>query len=279
MPPRATADLYRANQRRVAVLLALVRGDYLETGRVSPKLVAAVVAAQYGAAVDGAASVPAALAQIGYEVAPIAKVNPRGFAGVTADGRETATLLAYAERVVEETTGGRADRIVAGMRWLNTAIHSEVVDTSRAASSTAIAVRPKVGFVRMVNPPCCQQCAILAGRFYRWSDGFQRHKRCDCIHQPAHEEQPKAGYATSIPVSQIKDLTEAQRKAIDDGADLNRVVNAYRDAHPGQRTRMQTTAELGPVKGMKRLTPEGIYRIAGTREQAVKLLRANGYVL
>ncbi len=217
---------------------------------------------------------PAALREIGYDGKAMATVAAEGFAGVTADGREMASLVQYTDRVADQS-GPRAAR-----NWLRVAVHSELVDTVRAASSVAIAVTPRAGWVRMVNPPCCQDCAILAGRYYRWSQGFQRHKLCDCIHRPSYDSEPRSGYATAVPVSQIKDLTVAQRQALDEGADLNRVVNAYRGEVPGRRHRMQTTGELGRVAGMRRLTPEGIYRLAGgSREAAVKLLRANGYVL
>lgn len=272
--PRATTDLYRANQGRVAALVAQVEREWTKAGRVSPRLIAAVLAAQLGAATDGVQSVPAAFRELGYDAKPMARVSPEGFVGTTADGRDMASLVRYADQVADQG-GERAAR-----NWLRVAVHSELVDVVRAASSVAIASTPGAGWVRMVNPPCCQDCAILAGRFYRWSQGFQRHKLCDCIHRPSYQSEPRASYATSVPVSQIKDLTQSQRRALDEGADLHRVVNAYRGEVPGRRHRMQTTGELGSVAGMRRLTPEGIYRIAGgSREVAVKLLRANGYLL
>src|SRR5690348_18342012 len=40
----------------------------------------------------------------------------------------------------------------------------------------------------LLNPPSCQRCAILAGRWYRWSQGFLRHPRCDCVNLPAERQ-------------------------------------------------------------------------------------------
>ena len=72
--PRATTDLYRANQRRVAALVAQVEREWTKAGRVSPRLIAAVLAAQFGAATDGAQSVPAAFRELGYDVKPMVRV-------------------------------------------------------------------------------------------------------------------------------------------------------------------------------------------------------------
>lgn len=88
-----------------------------------------------------------------------------------------------------------------------------------------------------------------------------------------------------IDPDQIHDLTEAQREALADGADLSRVVNAYRTADrdargrvvAGARQRMTTTTEIG--RGDRaRLTPDGIRQIGRTREERVALLVEHGYL-
>lgn len=173
------------------------------------------------------------------------------------------------------------------MAWLDLAIQRQISDTGRLASGTAIAATRNTGYVRYVNPPCCQDCAILAGRWYRHSAGFQRHHRCDCQHRPASSREVPAGYTDTIALDQIRDLTAAQRKAIDDGADLNQVVNAYRRQTPSRRHRMQTTTEgtsragwYGRTgRGGRRLTPEAIYTQARSREEAVRLLADYGYLI
>ena len=124
----------------------------------------------------------------------------------------------------------------------------------------------------MVSPPCCKDCAILAGRFYRYSQGFQRHPGCDCRHQATTEDRSHE-LAQEIPHSQIRDLTDADRDALDKGADLARVVNSRR----GMSADRTTTTALAR-RGQTRLTPEGIYRTAGTREESLRLLRTHGYL-
>ena len=77
-------------------------------------------------------------------------------------------------------------------------------------------------------------------------------------------------------------MTKGDRKALDEGADLNQVVNAKRGAS-GMTTTEGTTKRglagqrLG--KGRQRLTPNGIYRIASDRTEAMTLLKQHGYVL
>lgn len=96
---------------------------------------------------------------------------------------------------------------------------------------------------------------------------------CDCVHYPVRGSKVPAGYKQSIADDQIHDLTDAQRQALAEGSDRNRVLNAYRGTNtPAERLGMDTSKS-------GRLTPEGIYARAKTREEAVELLRTNGYLL
>jgi hypothetical protein len=114
----------------------------------------------------------------------------------------------------------------------------------------------------------------------------------------ANEPWPEGA---GVAVEDIKDLTKNQRKAIADGADMNQVINAHR-ANSRSKNGLYTTEGVtrrgiagrrliesgGSVRGkgrystarVRRLTPEGIYRqAAGNRDEALRLLKANGYVL
>lgn len=173
MLPAATADLYRAGQARVAETLRLTRREW-DAAR-SPdavdlrRVLALLTASMLGAAQDGAGSVGAALAATGFAVDPVAQVDPRGFARSASDGRPLETLL-RAPVIVARSSGMDAGRVV-----LDRIVHTQVQDAARAASSVAITARPGVGWVRYVNPPCCQDCAVQAGRWFRWNAGFARH--------------------------------------------------------------------------------------------------------
>ena len=316
MLPQATADLYRAGQQRVAETLYESRRVWDKArspGQVDVDRLAMLLAASMvGAAADGAASVGAALAATGYPVDPVARIDPRAFALSASDGRPLRSLVTVPALVA------RAEGMDAGRVSLDRIVHTQVQDASRAASSVAVATRPKVGWIRFVNPPCCQDCAVQAGRWFRWNEGFERHPNCDCVHRPAHESEPPEGYTQDVDPDQIHDLTVGQRLALEDGGDLGQVVNSLRTdgwrkmstaadyttegtTKRGWHSYVQRTMERqkgetltwtagapqrrGAVEGYRirrtapRPTPDAIYRFSSSREEAIRLLHANGYVV
>lgn len=220
--------------------------------------------------------VPAALGQTGFPEKPLALVNPKAFMNVASDGRSLESLLWLVPDVADRAGGPVVQRMAAGRTFLDLVTHRQVADAGRGASSVAIAATARTGWVRYVNPPCCQRCAVLAGRVYRYSQGFKRHHRCDCQMRPVSDREPPEGYTDTIKPDQIHDLTDAQREALAEGADLNRTVNAYRKRLK-DRDKMTTTYEL--ARGGGRLTPDGIYQVASSREQAIAMLRTHGYLL
>jgi hypothetical protein len=197
-------------------------------------------------------------------------VNTDSLSGIASDGRPLGSLLEQA-----------ADSHALEMMAL-----TQIADAGRVAAGLAIAARPKVGWTRMVNPPCCARCAILAGKFFRWNQGFQRHPMCDCTHIPTVEDQvgdvrtdPQALFAQG----QVNGVTQAEQKAIGQGADLNQVINARRSLYmddAGRRlTREATTRRGGRGIDGFRPTPEQIYREAGDDQgEALRLLTRFGYL-
>lgn len=152
-------------------------------------------------------------------------------------------------------------------------VGSLVNDAGRSTMGVFAASRDReIGHVRTLTPPSCSRCAILAGRWYRWSDGFQRHPKCDCTMLPGGRSAGVADPFGAFERGEITDLTKAQTKAVRDGADISRVVNATKG--------MQTTSFAGRrVARGGRLSPEAIYNIAQPdRQEAIRLLRANGYI-
>ena len=318
-PPSAVEAHYVAQQRQAQAAVLLARRqwrrlspDLSEWDRIVDPLVAVLAAAQLGAARAGEAYVPLALAEVGVDVPVAAAGRAEGFAGIAADGRPLASLLYSAVvRVKDSYAGGlqAPQALAAGEQWLGTIVRSEVADAARGAVQVAIAARPRVGYTRMVNPPCCQRCAVLAGKFFKWNTGFKRHKNCDCRHVPSTQED-FGGLVSDVHPDQIKDLTVGQRKAVGDGADLNQVINAHRKGARSSdgMTTSEGTTRRGYASYVKReaarqrgeiakeavsrssgrrnvtrtgprLTPDAIYRLAATREEALHLLAKNGYIV
>jgi hypothetical protein len=166
----------RAAWRKVS--LVDVSGSWEEA--VQPLLIT-MTQLQRTAARSGSAYTADALAAQGDYEAPAAFVNPGGFAGIAPDGRELAGLLYSPATKVKAYIGRDVEPVQAlrmGRNHLDVIARTVVADTARAAASVDIASRPNVGYTRMLVPPSCGRCAVLAGRFYRWNQGFARHPRC-----------------------------------------------------------------------------------------------------
>ena len=321
---------------------------------VGPKLAALVAAAQIAAAREADRYIAEVLTELGIIAAEPGIVVPRQFAGYAGDGREVSALLAQAvphagrrlndlraehearrvAAVAAMPTADLADAItipvtrfdsdlaarqaLAGTeRWLEMVAATILADTARAAESAAMAARPQVrGYVRMLNPPSCSRCAILAGRFYRWNAGFERHPGCDCVHIPSRESlagdltvNPNTYFDSLSTADQDRIFTKVGAQAIRDGADINQIVNARRGMRRAQLYGHDVilTTEGATRRGFAygrlsrgtsrntdtrtdggryfrtrspRLMPESIYQIAGNdRDEAIRLLRAHGFIL
>lgn len=233
---------------------------------IATRLALIVTAAQQGAAQDAKALLATTLGE-----AP--KISPVAFSGFASDGRPLRSLLyspvPYARSLYGSGLTG-AEVMRAAEVWLGVHVRTQVADAGRAATSVGVTATEGAGWYRYVAPPCCQRCAVLAGKWFRWNEGFARHPGCDCTHAPAARGAPP-GFTATIGPEDVHDLTEAQRKALAEGGDFGKVINAYRSTHPGQDLNAVTQAG-------RRLTPDGIYQQAHSREHAVELLRQHGYL-
>jgi hypothetical protein len=258
--PQASESLYESLQRYQLALLSIGRrlwrrvlpGDLDGSWqRVMPQMVAYTAGAQLAAAQAAVQYVPAVLEETGQPDRPQAAVRPQAFSGVSYDGRPLDTALEGGVRHTKLLIGaGRepAEALVGGRKWLEQALQTAVADAARDATAAQIAVRERMGWVRMVNPPCCTRCAVLAGQWYRWNDGFLRHPGCDCVHIPT-AENASGDYVTDpkmlVERGLITDLTKGQRQRLDDGADLTKVLNESRDAWRARMALERKRAKAG----------------------------------
>lgn len=241
------------------------------------RLAALVAAYQLLAAQQGAAAVPATLTEQGLATAATATVAAQALAGTTSAGFPLATIFESLESAAQ----------------LSMLVASSVQDAGRNGASVRMAVTPSVdGYVRMLNPPSCSRCVILAGKFYRWNEGFERHPNCDCRHIPTTENlagdittDPQAYFDSLTHLEQDRIFTATGAEAIRDGADMGRVVNARRNggvrkAQLFGREAFTTTVGTGRrSRGGPRLMPESIYAIAGDdRAEAIRLLKLHGFI-
>lgn len=257
-----------------------------------PAVVSVVSGIQAKAAAAGASYGAATLAQQGLYEAPRYFVDPQAFAGVASDGRSLAGLLyAPVPHTKALIAGGMepAQALEQGGKLLTTLTRTQVADAGRGAAGVDMATRKNTGFIRMLNPPSCSRCSILAGRFYRWNTGFDRHPRCDCIHVQTSVEAAKTEglmhdpyeYFHSLsPEDQDRVYTKAGAQAVRDGGDIFQVVNSRRGMKPGGLLTTEGTSKRGNFgKNGPRLTPEAIYGKGLSRAETLKELERYGYIL
>lgn len=287
----AQAQARSAHEAQRLIVLAAVRAIRLlfRGSDRSPTRVAATVTG-YQAASAGVAS-----RRIADYAGKAPTVRPLAFAGSTAAGfpltDPLTPLIADFEAQLEAGTQAALDRI-------DRLVASEVADAGRSAAQAEIVAEPLwTNYVRVLNPPSCARCAILAGRIYRDLDGFARHPLCDCIHWPveswdqAHDLGLVFSAKDAFERGQVNGLSQADSQAIADGANIAQVVNAAQG---------MATADIFNQRGVKvtltgttkrsawrkanpnrayRLRPEAIYAAAKTAEDAARLLKLYGYIL
>lgn len=345
---RQQAIAQRASARVRQLWRQIDRGDISGSWQeLAPQLIEAVSDAQTKAAALADPYLDAVLAAEGADPVAAGRVVPGALAGIASDGRPLISLLYQpvidwkvrmaAGQSMEDAFRGS---LASALRITGT----QVTDAGRGATGTAMAGRRTIqGYVRVVQPPACARCVILAGREYGWNKGFQRHPRCDCIHLPttlvARNQNrgrlgsdsftpttrpgsgspgfidPRAYFNSLSRAEQQRVFGEAGARAIRDGADLAQIVNARRGmslmtaygrrvlatsegatrrgafyrlerARTEERTgirfaRDRTEARRGLPRfelRTPRLMPEEIYRLAESRDEAIRLLRRFGYL-
>lgn len=176
LPP--SAESYAAAQRReiqAAVAASLrqwrrMTGEFdVSWSRVAPTLLAITSTAQDRIASGAQDYIPAVLEDTGQTraIAPAARIDTRALIGVTGDGRPVESLLYGAvtnakTAVADGATPYQALR--AQSSWLSMTLGTLLSDTGRASESLGMGVRPVTGYVRMLEPPSCSRCTVLAGK-------------------------------------------------------------------------------------------------------------------
>lgn len=302
-PTLAQARSHYNRQRQIVQAGVLAVRSLFRRRRPIVEVVNTVAAYQYASATASAAT----MAQWAGEDRML--TIPEVFAGVSSYGFPIsepiiATIDRYVPAPVEPLPDIWWDDARAFMAEVEQLIASEIADAGRTASQVEFVTRPDwQNYVRMLNPPSCARCAILAGRIYRDLEAFARHPGCDCVMIPvqnwetAHDEGYASSFREAFDAGSVRGLSEADAQAIRDGADPRKVVNAtrglrtpgvtaaYRTEVFGRTVKATTDAttkraawrKANPTR-LVRLRPESIYRYADSREDAIRLLRLYGYL-
>lgn len=307
MRPQASLDFYRHQQQIAAVTVGSVLKLWRRMGldfdaswdAIRLDMLDVVHVGRAAAASSAVQYTPAMLAETS-QVAPAAgQLNTSRFLTTAPDGRAMSSLLAEApvkaKIAVSRGLSGVAALETGGV-WLSSALLTVMADTRRAVVGADIVQRPAIaGYTRMLNPPSCPRCVILAGKWFRWNSGFLRHPNCDCIHVPStslsfakqsgyfddpyeyfrslsREDQDRLFRPNGLTADRAAQIGRSNARAIRDGGDIFRVENV--------RLRGLATAKGNIRYGApSRMTVDDIYKVAGTRTNAIRLLEREGYIL
>jgi len=252
---------------------------------VGPAVLETVELGRAASVVRSVGYTDAVLAETNQEAPATGQLNQARFLQSAPNGQPMADVVSgsVVQAKVAVKSGLPAQEALGqAERWLTGVVLTALADTGRSVVGADIARRPTLtGYVRMLNPPSCSRCIILAGKFFRWNEGFQRHPRCDCKHIPAQDADwakaegfiadPYEAFKAMSPAEQERVFGRIEARAIRDGADIYRIEN----------TKLRG---LGTAKGREKfgtptkMTIDDIYRTAGNRKNAIAAMEREGYI-
>lgn len=292
--PLQASDAYYLEQQDLAVTTAAAArrvwsrmDDDFDASwrRLGPAMLETVQLGRAAAAQTSVAVTEQLISESGMSAPATASVNPAAFVIAAPDGRSMESLLS--ETVIKTKVavqGGAdvADALSLGGRWLTAMVLTVMADTGRGVVQADMTARPAIaGYIRVLNGTSCPRCVILAGKWFRWNSGFLRHPRCDCRHVPAADQawakaegfvtDPYEYFHSLSPSEQERVWGRSEARAIRAGADIYRVENI--------RLRGLATAKGAVRFGTpSRMTVDDIFKVAGTRKNAIALLEREGYI-
>lgn len=303
---RRIADLAEAAVRRLWRRMRGRRWSTTWRDDVGPQVVEVIGRAQAASASRAASYATSALVELGMESANPNPLNPDGFAGVTGAGypvedRAYLAVLETVESFYAARDGGASESAAEtiavddGEEFMAATAAEILADAMRAAEAVSLAARPWVdGFIRVAEPGACSRCIVIAGAFYLFNEGFERHPLCRCNHVPAppNKAARDALVTVSSPQRYFDSLTEAEQdktfgkagaQAIRLGADIGQVVNARRGMSKAQVfgrdvlvTTEGTTRRGLAYNALSRGTDRGadVKRVVNGRRQRVRSTQA-----
>lgn len=208
--------------------------------RFEPSLLAVLFTAQERVADSALAYVPAVLDEVEGSVPdPLYRSAGSRFVGVAGDGLPVASMAYGAVVHAKQGVAAGLEPAVAlakAGQFLNLSAGTMLSDTGRAAEKVSGGAHRVKLWTRMLNPPSCGRCVVLAGKTTSHQTAFLRHPGCDCRNVPSSENSPDD--ARTDPHAYLSGLSEAEQdrvlgsaangRAFRDGADMNQLINAYR---------------------------------------------------
>lgn len=247
--PQSATEYANSQRKEILAALALTRRQWRRMGDnfdasysvIEPLLLAAAFTAQERIASGALAYIPDVMDETGLTIprTPLYEPTAKSFVGTAGNGLPVATLL-YEAVIKAKVAVGKGWTVPQALdssgKWLTAATGTMLSDTGRSAEKVAGSARKVKLWVRMLNPPSCGRCVVLAGTTSGNDTAFLRHPKCDCRNIPSSESladdvrvDPRAYFDSLDEAGQVKLMgSQANARAMRDGADLNQIINAYR---------------------------------------------------
>lgn len=335
--PQSATEYANTQRKEILAALSLTQRQWRRMGDnfdasyavIEPILLDGAFTAQERIAAGALAYIPAVMDEQSLTIprTPLYESGPKMFVGTAGNGLPVATLLHEAVIKAKTAVGDGwsvAQALDSSGKWLTNATGTMLSDTGRSAEKVAGNARKVKLWTRMLNPPSCGRCVILAGKTSGSDEAFLRHPKCDCRNIPSSENiagdaltDPRAYFDSLDSAAQVKLMgSQANARAMEDGADLNQIINAYRKSGGVQSaqvngrsvkfTREGTTrrgyaySQMSKAQYVKdqgklrikaggssrsavrlkapRMMPETIYEIAKDQADAKRLLTLYGWI-
>lgn len=201
------------------------------------------------------------------------RVDPAAFADLADGGGSWLQSLVFAPNSIREPGADWRSKFEFIAQSI---VKGGLNDTGRSSVQSGMQGRSSCEYyVRMLVGKSCARCAILAGRKYKSSVAFKRHKRCDCKHIPGPEDiddwstDPQEYFRSLSTEEQDEVFGVGGAEAIRLGANPAQVVNAESGVYVARAygEEVLATATGTTVRGAagQRLAAEGLARQAGQR--------------
>lgn len=253
---------------------------------IRPAMLNLVYNGRLAAATTSATYTPQVLAETGQVAPAVGAVIPAAFVQATPDGRDVGSLLDTAvirSKMAVQNGATTSEALQTGSKWMTGTLLTMLADTSRQVVSADIAQRSAIGgYVRMLNTPSCSRCVILAGKWFKWNEGFLRHPRCDCRHVPmASEAFAQANDYQVDPYAYFNSLSVKEQERLFGKNEATAIREYGADIY---RTMNVKTRGLGTAKGnLKYGTPtkrtvDDILSRDTSRQFVIENLQYHGYI-
>lgn len=224
-PPEVVevTEAYAATRQRLNEAAIAVLSRAVQTGRGGPEqwrdaiatVASDLLAIQVAVAELADDYLAAVLEAQGAAASTEAAINAAGFADMADGGGSLMRLLVFAPISVQEQAlaDGLGMQLAQSRMQLvaMSIVTTGMQDTGRSSIQASMFGHRADWYVRMLRGTSCARCAILAGRKYRSSQAFRRHKRCDCVHIPMAEN--REDWSTN-PVTYFKSLSKSEQDRI-----------------------------------------------------------------